>query len=55
MQAVRGYLPSLIGAMGPREMRRAEPRLKAGADLRRGLVGAGGRADEANRRPPQQG
>jgi NAD(P)-dependent dehydrogenase (short-subunit alcohol dehydrogenase family) len=50
MQAVRGYLPSVVGTVGQREMRRAEPRLKATADRRRGLVGAGGQADEAARR-----
>ncbi len=46
MQSVRGYLPALIGTVGRREMRRAQPGLLATADRRRGLVGAGGRADE---------
>ncbi|WP_037575744.1 SDR family oxidoreductase [Phaeacidiphilus oryzae] len=47
MQGVRGYLPSVVGgAMGRREMRRAEPGLAATASVRRGLVGAGGQADE---------
>ncbi|AEW94515.1 MULTISPECIES: SDR family oxidoreductase [Streptomycetaceae] len=46
MQAVRGYLPSLIGVVGPREVRRVEPRFRATAGTRRGLVGAGGLADE---------
>ncbi|MCX4550403.1 SDR family oxidoreductase [Streptomyces sp. NBC_01387] len=46
MQSVRGYLPSLIGTVGQREMRRFEPRL---AGVGRGLVGAGGAADEKAR------
>ncbi|MEU5435508.1 SDR family oxidoreductase [Streptomyces sp. NPDC020719] len=46
MQSVRGYLPSVIGAVGQREMRRFEPRL---AEVGRGLVGAGGAADEQER------
>ncbi|OEJ95869.1 SDR family oxidoreductase [Streptomyces thermolilacinus] len=46
MQSVRGYLPSLIAAVGQREMRRFEPRL---AGVARGLVGAGGAADERAR------
>ncbi|MCM2390006.1 SDR family oxidoreductase [Streptomyces albipurpureus] len=46
MQPVRGYLPSLIGVVGRREMKRFEPRLAA---VSRGLVGAGGAADEASR------
>lgn len=54
MQAVRGWLPTLVGTVGQREMRRAEPRLRATATLRRGLVGAGGRADEAARRDPAE-
>lgn len=49
MQAVRGCLPSVVGLVGQREMRRAEPRLRATAADRRGLVGAGGQADEAIR------
>ncbi|MEU1625766.1 SDR family oxidoreductase [Streptomyces sp. NPDC020096] len=49
IQAVRGYLPSVVGVVGQREMRRAEPRLRATAEDRRGLVGAGGQADEAIR------
>jgi len=50
MQPVRGYLPSLIGgALGRREMRRAEPALGRNAGARRGLVGRGGAADEAAR------
>jgi NAD(P)-dependent dehydrogenase (short-subunit alcohol dehydrogenase family) len=53
MQAVRGYLPALVGTVGQREMRRAEPRLRATAGSRRGLVGAGGRADERGRRTPE--
>ncbi|MCX4726026.1 SDR family oxidoreductase [Streptomyces sp. NPDC090052] len=46
MQSVRGYLPALIGTVGQREMRRFEPRL---AGVGRGLVGAGGVADEKAR------
>ncbi|MDH2389114.1 SDR family oxidoreductase [Streptomyces sp. HNM0663] len=46
MQSVRGYLPTLVGLAGQREMRRFEPRLGA---VRAGLVGAGGAADEAAR------
>ncbi|MEV6794946.1 SDR family oxidoreductase [Streptomyces sp. NPDC051320] len=46
MQSVRGYLPSVIGVVGQREMRRFEPRL---AGVARGLVGAGGAADEKAR------
>ncbi|WP_374982779.1 SDR family oxidoreductase [Streptomyces fradiae] len=46
MQSVRGYLPSLIAAVGQREMRRFEPRL---GSVARGLVGAGGAADERAR------
>ncbi|MFJ6725734.1 SDR family oxidoreductase [Streptomyces sp. NPDC091281] len=46
MQGVRGYLPTLIGTVGQREMRRIAPRL---AGMRTGLVGAGGAADEQAR------
>ncbi|MER8015551.1 SDR family oxidoreductase [Streptomyces griseoluteus] len=46
MQGMRGYLPSLIGTVGQREMRRYADRL---AGMRSGLVGAGGAADEAAR------
>ncbi|MFD4828551.1 SDR family oxidoreductase [Streptomyces uncialis] len=46
MQSVRSCLPTLIGAVGQREMRRVEPRL---GTVERGLVGAGGAADEAAR------
>ncbi|MFD5114878.1 SDR family oxidoreductase [Streptomyces sp. NPDC058220] len=46
MQSVRGYLPGIIAAVGQREMRRFEPRL---AGVRKGLVGAGGAADEQER------
>ncbi|MFI1470671.1 SDR family oxidoreductase [Streptomyces wuyuanensis] len=46
MQSVRGYLPGVIGLVGQREMRRFEPRLTG---VRRGLVGAGGAADERER------
>ncbi|MFB7633452.1 SDR family oxidoreductase [Streptomyces sp. NPDC056149] len=46
MQAVRGHLPSLIGTVGQREMRRFGDRLDG---FRPGLVGAGGEADEKAR------
>ncbi|MEU7568914.1 SDR family oxidoreductase [Streptomyces fradiae] len=46
MQSVRGYLPALVAAVGQREMRRFEPRL---GSVARGLVGAGGAADERAR------
>lgn len=46
MQPVRGCLPSLVGVLGQREMRRFAPRLRG---VRTGLVGAGGAADEAAR------
>ncbi|QKV92934.1 SDR family oxidoreductase [Streptomyces sp. NA02950] len=49
MQSVRGCLPAVIGAVGGREMRRAEPRLAATRQERRGLVGEGGAADEKAR------
>ncbi|MFH9423700.1 SDR family oxidoreductase [Streptomyces sp. NPDC017529] len=43
MQSVRGCLPSVIGTVGQREMRRFGDRLEG---MRVGLVGAGGEADE---------
>ncbi|MEU8889414.1 SDR family oxidoreductase [Streptomyces sp. NPDC048442] len=46
MQSVRGYLPGVIGTVGQREMRRFEPRLEG---VGKGLVGAGGAADELAR------
>ncbi|BCL28435.1 SDR family oxidoreductase [Streptomyces aurantiacus] len=46
MQGVRGYLPALIGTVGQREMRRFAPRL---GGMTKGLVGAGGEADETER------
>ena len=46
MQGIRGYLPGIIAAVGQREMRRFEPRL---SEVRTGLVGAGGAADEEER------
>jgi NAD(P)-dependent dehydrogenase (short-subunit alcohol dehydrogenase family) len=52
MQSVRGYLPGLIGVVGQREMRRFELRLRGVA---KGLVGAGGAADEAARTRSAQG
>ncbi|GAA2385528.1 SDR family oxidoreductase [Streptomyces glaucosporus] len=48
MQPVRGYLPGIIGRVGQREMRHFAPRLAA-AGGGRGLVGAGGAADEKER------
>ncbi|GAA4793660.1 SDR family oxidoreductase [Streptomyces sp. C10-9-1] len=48
MQSVRGYLPGLIATVGQREMRRFAPRLEG---VTRGLVGAGGAADEKGRAP----
>jgi NAD(P)-dependent dehydrogenase (short-subunit alcohol dehydrogenase family) len=47
MQGIRGYLPGVIGSVGQREMRRFEPRL---GGVRTGLVGAGGAADEEERK-----
>jgi NAD(P)-dependent dehydrogenase (short-subunit alcohol dehydrogenase family) len=47
MQSVRGYLPGIIATVGQRDMRRFEPRLKG---VGTGLVGAGGEADEQERR-----
>ncbi|WP_392671221.1 SDR family oxidoreductase [Streptomyces sp. LN785] len=47
MQSVRGYLPALIGVVGQREMKRFGPRLEG---VSKGLVGAGGAADESARR-----
>jgi NAD(P)-dependent dehydrogenase (short-subunit alcohol dehydrogenase family) len=49
VQPVRGCLPTLIAAVGQREMRRFEPRLAASPGARSGLVGAGGNADERAR------
>ncbi|OON75984.1 SDR family oxidoreductase [Streptomyces tsukubensis] len=46
MQSVRGYLPSVIGTVGRREMARFGDRL---AGVSKGLVGAGGAADEGER------
>ncbi|RFU88672.1 SDR family NAD(P)-dependent oxidoreductase [Streptomyces triticagri] len=46
MQSIRGYLPSVIGSVGQREMKRFEPRL---GDAPTGLVGEGGAADERAR------
>ncbi len=46
MQSIRGYLPGLIATVGQREMRRFEPRL---GTVSKGLVGAGGAADEQER------
>ncbi|MFJ9829294.1 SDR family oxidoreductase [Streptomyces sp. NPDC101160] len=49
MQSTRGYLPGVIAAVGQREMKRFEPRL---ASVSKGLVGAGGAADEQARNQP---
>ncbi|MFC8274391.1 SDR family oxidoreductase [Streptomyces sp. NPDC057271] len=46
MQSTRGYLPGIIATVGQREMKRFEPRL---AGVSKGLVGAGGAADEQAR------
>ncbi len=46
MQSVRGYLPAVIGTAGRREMQRFAPKL---AGVSKGLVGAGGAADESTR------
>ncbi|MEU8624985.1 SDR family oxidoreductase [Streptomyces sp. NPDC048669] len=46
MQSVRGYLPTLIGVVGQREMQRFGSRLE---DVGTGLVGAGGAADQHER------
>ncbi|QXE36437.1 SDR family oxidoreductase [Streptomyces sp. GMY02] len=46
IRPVRGCLPGLVAMAGTREMRRAEPRM---AGVRKGLVGAGGAADERER------
>ncbi|MEV0035872.1 SDR family oxidoreductase [Streptomyces sp. NPDC050804] len=45
-QSVRGCLPGLVAVVGAREMRRFGPRP---AVVRKGLVGAGGAADERER------
>ncbi|MET9593617.1 SDR family oxidoreductase [Streptomyces sp. NPDC006516] len=46
MQSIRGYLPMVIGTVGQREMKRFGPRLDG---VGKGLVGAGGRADQRER------
>ncbi|MFF3495727.1 SDR family oxidoreductase [Streptomyces sp. NPDC002795] len=46
MQGIRGYLPAAIGIVGQRRMRGFEGRL---GSVSKGLVGAGGAADEAAR------
>ncbi|MEV8364838.1 SDR family oxidoreductase [Streptomyces niveus] len=46
MQSVRGYLPGLVATVGSRHVRSLGPRL---GDVRKGLVGAGGAADEQGR------
>lgn len=51
MQSVRGYLPSLIGVVGQREVRRFGSRLDS---VSKGLVGAGGAADQDARAATQR-
>jgi NAD(P)-dependent dehydrogenase (short-subunit alcohol dehydrogenase family) len=46
MQSIRGALPTLIGTIGPREVRRFDDRLD---EVGTGLVGAGGAADQQER------
>ncbi|MEU5811156.1 MULTISPECIES: SDR family oxidoreductase [unclassified Streptomyces] len=46
MQGVRGWLPGLVAVGGRRDVERFEPRL---AGVSKGLVGAGGAADERER------
>ncbi|WP_338672278.1 SDR family oxidoreductase [Streptomyces sp. SCSIO 30461] len=46
MQSVRGHLPGLVAVAGQRDMKRFAPRL---AGVGKGLVGAGGAADEQER------
>ncbi|MGW6535110.1 SDR family oxidoreductase [Streptomyces sp. NPDC055051] len=46
MQAVRGYLPGIVATVGKCEVARFEPRLST---VSKGLVGAGGAADEQSR------
>ncbi|MFE5842275.1 SDR family oxidoreductase [Streptomyces niveus] len=46
MQSVRGYLPGLVATVGSRHVRSLAPRL---GGVRKGLVGAGGAADEQGR------
>ncbi|MEV4995948.1 SDR family oxidoreductase [Streptomyces niveus] len=46
MQSVRGYLPGLVATVGSRHVRTLGPRL---GGVRKGLVGAGGAADEQGR------
>lgn len=46
MRSVRAYLPGLIAAVGGRQVRSLEPRL---GGVGKGLVGAGGAADERGR------
>jgi hypothetical protein len=49
MPAIRGFVPAAIGAMPPGRFRRTEQQIEAaGVDATR-TVGAGGRADSAER------
>ena len=48
-QLIRGQLPLAIGRFAPMQLRSLEPRLRATAADRRGLVGRGGAADERAR------
>ncbi|MEV7415764.1 SDR family oxidoreductase [Streptomyces sp. NPDC089919] len=52
MQSVRGYLPGLIATAGQRDMRRFDGRLDT---VSKGLVGAGGAADEQERSAGDRG
>ena len=48
-QLIRGQIPLFLGRFAPMRLRALEPRLRATAGSRRGLVGRGGAADEAAR------
>jgi NAD(P)-dependent dehydrogenase (short-subunit alcohol dehydrogenase family) len=48
-QLVRGQIPVVLGRIAPLQLRSLEPRLRATAADRRGLVGRGGAADEQAR------
>ncbi|MBB1243918.1 SDR family oxidoreductase [Streptomyces durbertensis] len=50
MQPIRGYLPSFIGVFGPRQLAGVQEKLAGRGGAPRGLVGAGGAADEKERR-----
>jgi NAD(P)-dependent dehydrogenase (short-subunit alcohol dehydrogenase family) len=48
-QLIRGQIPLVLGRVAPMQLRSLEPRLRATAEDRRGLVGRGGAADEEAR------